>query len=126
MRNFTEMFRDEPDRFLRRHPVQAIEPGETYRTRISPQGALAAHVEIDIEITHGQLAQAAIDRLAITAAGEIGFCHCAPVAAHLENRNHVVGILFCFQIENEWWKTQHTQRCRSENSALKTGGRAIV
>ena len=66
-----------------------------------PKGAFTAQVEVDIEITHGQLSQAAINRLAITAPGEIGFRHCAPMTAHLENRNDMIGILFRFQIEDQ-------------------------
>ncbi len=32
MRNFAEMFGDEPDRLFCCHPVEMIEPGEIYRT----------------------------------------------------------------------------------------------
>ena len=75
-----------------------IESHQVHRTRIPPQGAFAAQVEVDIEITHAQLAQAAIYRFAITAAGEIGFRHRAPMPAHFENRNDMIGILFRLQI----------------------------
>jgi len=32
VRNFAKMFGDEPDRFFRCHPVEAIEAGEIHRT----------------------------------------------------------------------------------------------
>src|SRR4051812_40328325 len=113
------MFGDEPDRFLRGHPVQMIESGQIYWPRIPPQCAFAAQVEIDVEITHGQLAQAAIHRLAITAAGEIGFRHRTPMTAHFENRDDMIGVLFRFQIENEWWEPENTERSRCKNSPLE-------
>src|SRR6266487_4430233 len=113
------MFGDEPDLFVGSHPVQVIESRQVYRTRIPPQGAFAAQVEIDVEITHGQLAQSAIHRLAITAPGEIGFRHRSPMSAHLENRDDMVGVLFRFQIENQRWKSKNAKRCRTKNSALE-------
>src|SRR6266403_460525 len=63
VRDFAEMFGDEPGRFFSRHPVQMIEPREVHRTRIAPEGAFTAQVEVDVKITHGQLAQAAVHRL---------------------------------------------------------------
>src|SRR5207237_5709429 len=74
----------------------------------------------------GQFAQVAINRLPITAAGEIGFCHCAPMATHLENRNDMISILLCFQIEDQWWESQNAKRSSANNSAFETGGGAIV
>src|SRR5438094_6109022 len=120
VRDFTEVFGDEPDRFFCGHPVQMIEPRKVHRARIPPQCAFAAQVEVDIEITHGQLAQAAVNRFAITAAGEIRFRYRAPVPAHFENRDNMVGVLFRFQIENQGWESQNAERGRSENSAFKT------
>ena len=32
VRNFAEMFGDESDRFVRRHPVEMVESGKIYRT----------------------------------------------------------------------------------------------
>src|SRR2546429_4893264 len=120
MRNFAEIFGNEPDRFFRGHPIQMIESCQSHRTRIAPQGPFAAQVEVDIKITHGQLAQAAINRLPIAAAGEIGFRHCAPMAAHLENRNDMISILFCFQIEDQWWESDDTKCSRAKNSTFET------
>jgi len=97
-----------------------IESREVHRTRIAPEGAFAAQVEVNVKITHGQLAQAAIHRLAITAAGEIGFRYRAPMPARLENRNDVIRVLFRFQIKNQRWKSENAERGRAKNSALKT------
>ncbi len=108
VRNFTEVLGDEPGRFIRGHPVAMIESRQVYRARVTPQCAFAAEVEVNIEVTHGQLAQAAIDRLAITAPGEIGFRYGAPAAAHFENRDDMIGVLFGFQIEDQRWKSEDT------------------
>src|SRR2546425_881884 len=97
-----------------------IEPREVHRARVPPQGAFAAQVEVNIKITHGQLAQAAIHRFAITAAGEIRFRDRAPMPAHFENRDHMIAVLFRFQIENKRWKPDDAERGRAENSALET------
>ena len=120
MRNFAQMLGDEPDWFFRSHPVKMIESGEIYRTRIAAQRPFAAEVKIDVEVTHRQLAQAAVNRLAVTAAGEIGFRHCPPVPADLENRDNVVGVLFRFQIEDQWRKSENAQSGSAKDSTLKT------
>src|SRR6266481_408571 len=120
MWDFAEMFGDEPGRFFRRHPVQMIEPRQVHRTRIPPQGAFAAQVEVSVKITHGELAQSAIHRLAITAAGEIRFRYRPPVSANFKNRNYMIGVLFRFQIKNQWWKPDYTKCGRGEDSAFET------
>src|SRR5262245_371926 len=97
-----------------------IESREVHRTRVPPQSSFAAQVEVDMEITHRQLTQAAIHRLAITAARKIRFCHCAPVAAHFENRDDVIGVLFRFEIEDQRRKSQNAERSSGKNSALET------
>src|SRR5207253_3490122 len=81
---------------------------------------------VNIEITHGQLAQAAIDRFPIAAAGEIRFRHCAPVLANFENGDNMIGVLLGFQIEDQRWKAKHSERSRSKNSALEARRRAIA
>ena len=126
MRDFAEVFGDEPCRFFGGHPVQTIESRQVHWTRIASQGAFAAQVEVDVEVTHGQLAQAAVNRLAIAAAGEIGFRHRAPVPAHFEDRDDMIGVLFRFQIENQWRKSQNAERSRGEDSALETSCDTVV
>ena len=106
--------------FSASHPVEIIESRKVHWTRISPKGAFATQIKVDIEIAHGQLSQAAINGLPITAAGEIGFRHCPPMTAHLENRNDMISILFCFQIEDQRWKSDDTKCGRGKNSAFET------
>src|SRR4029453_9146423 len=103
-----------------------MQSSQVHRARVSPQRAFATQVEVDIEIAHGKFAQAAVHRLPITAAGEIGLCHSAPMPALLENGNDMIGVLFRFQIEDQWWKTENAKRCGTKNSAFQTGRRVIV
>ena len=114
------MFGEEPDRFFCGHPLEIIKSRKVYRARVPPQGAFAAQVEVDVEIAHRELAQGAIDGLAVTAAGEIRFRHGAPVSAHFKNRDDMIGVLFRFQIENQRRKTENTERSRRKNSAFET------
>src|SRR5947199_10329998 len=114
------MFGDEPDRFFRAHPLAIIKTRQVHRARVAPQGAFAAQVEVNVKITHGQLAQGAINGFAITAAGEIGFGHRTPMPAYLENRNDVIGVLLRFQIEDQRWESQNAEGSRPENSAFET------
>src|ERR1041385_20588 len=114
------MFGDEPDWFLRSHPVETIKSCQIHRTRIAPERAFAPQVEIDIKIAHGQLAEAAINGLAITTAGEVRFRRCAPMAAHLENRDNVICVLVCFQIEDQRRESDDSQRGRGKNSSFET------
>src|SRR5205807_9332349 len=97
-----------------------IEAREIDRLRVTTQGAFAAKVEVDVEVTHGQLAQGAIDRLAITAASEIGFCHRTPATAHFKNCEDMICIVHCFEIPEQWWKSQNTQRRSGEDGPFKT------
>src|ERR1700751_3689494 len=120
------MLGDEPDRFFCGHPITIIKSCQVYRTRVAPQSAFATQVEVDVEITHGELAQSAIDRFAISAAGEIRFCHRTPMSAHFENCDDVICILLRFQIEDQWWKPENTQRTCSENPSLETRRHSIV
>lgn len=94
------MFGNKPDRLVRCHPVPAIEAREIHRPRESAQRAFESQIEIDVEVTHRQFAQRAINRLAITAAAEVRFRDCAPMSTHFKDREDMVGVLFRFQIEN--------------------------
>src|SRR5207247_7064485 len=114
-----EIFGDEPDRFFRAHPVQIIESRQVHRALIPPQGAFAAQVEVDVEVTHGELAQSTINGFAITAAGKIGFRYRTPVPTDFEYRDDVIGVLFRFQIEDQRRESKDAERGRTENAALK-------
>ncbi len=113
------MFGDKPDGCVGGHPIQSIETREIHRTRVAAQGPLEPQIEVNIEVTHRQLAQGAINGLAITASRKIRFRDRAPVAAHFENRNHVVGVAFRFEIEDQWRESENTKRGRGEDSAFK-------
>src|SRR6266567_2603175 len=108
MRKRSKVFRDKPDAALGSHPMAIIEARKIDRLGVATQGAFAAKIEVDVEVTHGQLAQRAIDRLAITAATEIRFCHCAPTTANVENREHVIRIIHCFEVPEQRRKSQNT------------------
>src|SRR4029453_7820653 len=97
-----------------------IESSEVHWAGVPSQRAFATEIEINIEITHGQLTESPIHRLPVTAAGEIGLCHGAPMPAHLENGNDMIGVLFRFQIEDQWWETENAKRSRAKNSAFET------
>ena len=120
MRDVAEVFGNEPDRFFCGHPMAIIKSCQVYRARVPSQCAFAAQIEIDVEVTHGQLAQASIHRLAIATPAEIGFCYRAPVSANFENRDDVIGVLFRFQIEDQRWKANYAQGGSGENSAFET------
>ena len=119
MWNFAQVFGNEPDWFVRRHPVEMIESTKIHRPRVPPQGPLAPQIEINIEVAHGQLAQGAVNRLAVPAAGEIRFRHRTPMSANLENSDDMVGVLLGFQIEDQRWKSKHSKPSRGKNSALE-------
>src|SRR3954467_3365607 len=48
------------------------------------------------------------------------------MSPHFENRNHVISILFCLQIENQRRKSENPQRGRGENRAFEARSRALV
>src|SRR2546423_8631413 len=114
------MFGDKPDRLVGSHPIKMVEARKIHRARIATQGALESQIEISIEIAHRQLAERAIDRLAITTTGEVGFRHRAPVAARFENSYDMVGVLFRFEIEDERRKTENAKCGCRKNSAFET------
>ena len=71
MGNVAQVPGNEPDGLIRRHPIEMIETSQVHRTRIGAEGALESEIEIDVEVTHRQFAQRAIDRFAISAPGKI-------------------------------------------------------
>src|SRR5204863_8294439 len=103
-----KIFRDKPNAPFGSHPMAVIESRKVDRLGVTTQGAFAAKIEVDVEVTHGQLAQRAIHRLPVTAATEIGFCHCAPATAHLENREDVIRIVDGFEVPEQRRKSQNS------------------
>ncbi len=91
--------RDAEDGLLGGHPVLAIEAGEVDGAGERVQGAFAAHVEIHIEVAHGELAQSAVDGFAIAASAVVGFGHRAPMAVHAIEGEDVVGVVVGLEIE---------------------------
>src|SRR2546423_5140693 len=100
----------------------AIEPGEVHRLRVAPQGSFAAQVEVDVEITQRELAERSINRLAITAPGEIRFRERSPMPAQFENSENVIGVLIRLEIENERGKSENAECRGREDRALEAMG----
>ena len=71
MRDFAEIFGDEPDIFLGGHPTERIEPRQIHRPGKSPEGSFTAQVEINVEVAQGEFAERAVNRFAITTAGKV-------------------------------------------------------
>ena len=71
VRNVAKMLGDEPHWLFRRYPAQSIELRKVHRARITAERALETEVEINVEVTHRQLTQRAINRLAVTTTGEV-------------------------------------------------------
>src|SRR5258708_32968146 len=120
MWNVAEMFGDKPHRLLSRHPVQSIETREVYWPRIAAQRPFKSQIEINIKVAHRQFAQRAINGLTITTADEIRFRNRAPMSADFENRDHVIGVLLGFQIEDERRKSENAKRGGGENCSFQT------
>src|SRR5207244_6759063 len=121
-----KMFRDKPNGLVSRHPLQAIETREVYRPRVAAERPLKSEIEINVEVAHRQFAERAINRLAISAAGEVRFGDRAPVSANFENRDYVIGVLLGFEIENERRKTENAQSGRGKNCSLEAGSGAFM
>jgi len=96
VRDLAKMFGDKPGRFLGCHPIKMVEARQVHWARVATQSALESQIEINIEVAHRELAQRAIDRLAITTAGEVGFRDRAPMSAHLKDRDYVISVLLRF------------------------------
>ena len=126
VRDFAKIFGDEPNWFVRRHPIAVVKPRQVYRARIAPERSLEPQIEINIEVTQRQFPQSAINRLAITAAREIRFGNGPPMAAHFEDGYDMVGIAIGLEIKNQRRKSEHSKRSRCENSAVQARCRLIA
>ncbi len=124
VRDLAKMFGDKPDRFLGCHPIETVEPRQVHWARVATQGALESQIKINIEIAHREFSQAPIDRLAITAAGEVGFRDRAPMSAHFKDREYVFGVLLRFQNQDERRKAEDT-KCSGRSCKTRFGERAV-
>jgi len=48
------------------------------------------------------------------------------VAAHFEDGQNMVGIVFCFQVENERWNAQHAKSGCGKDGAFQTMRRTFA
>ena len=103
-----------------------IEAREIYWARAAAKRALEAEIEVNIKVTHGQFTQRSVNRLAIAATSEVGFCDCAPSPAHFENCDDMIGVALGFKIEDQRRKTKDPQRGRGKDPAVEAGCRVIV
>ncbi len=120
--DIAKVVRHDPDVLFRGHPIVGIELGEVYRARVTAQGAFAAQIEIDVEVAQGQLAQGAVDRLAISAAREVGFCDRAPMVPDFEDGDDMIGVVIRFQVEKQRRETDHSERGGGEGGAFQAMG----
>lgn len=126
VRDIAEMIGNEPNVLFRGHPVVAIETREIHRTRVAAESALAAQVEIDMEVTQRQLAQGSVNRFAISATGEVRLSHCAPMTPHFEDGKDVIGVVVGFQIQKQRRVTKAAESGRGEDGALEAMGGAFA
>src|SRR5579862_3743446 len=101
MLDIEQMIDDKPNRFVSRHPVLRIKALKVDRARVASKRALAAQVEISIEIAQRQFAQAAIHGLAPAASGIVRFGDRAPAAVLLEYGDNVIGIVLSLEVEDQ-------------------------
>src|SRR5258706_16064579 len=80
MRNVAQVFSDEPWVLFGGHPVEVVKARQVDGTRITPQGALAPEIYIDVEVTHGKLTQRAEDGVEPGASRKVRPGHRAPTA----------------------------------------------
>lgn len=100
---------NEPDVFLRSHPMQVVEACEVHRLRVGAQGTLAAQIVVVLEVTERQLAKRAIDGRAKAEAGEVGFGDSTPEAARAIESDNVVVVANGFEIHDEGRKAVGAQ-----------------
>src|SRR5512143_781220 len=71
VRYFEQQLGDRPHRLFCGHPLDVVKAAEVDGPAVAPQGALAAIVEVIVEVAHGEFANGAVDRLAVAQAREI-------------------------------------------------------
>ena len=121
VRDLEQVLGDPPEILLGRHPAgpPPVEARQIDRARVGAQGAVAAQVDVAVEVAHDQLAQAPVHRLAIAQPREVRLGDGAPVPAAPEHRHHVIGVLHRLQVQQERREAEHPQRRRREHRALQ-------
>src|SRR5438093_124904 len=99
---------------------------EIHRPRERPQRSLTPEVEVRVEVAHDQLAQRAMDGLAVREAVVVRLSDRAPQAAVLEHSNNVIGVMFGLEVEEERGEPEHAEPCCGEDRRLETVRRPLV
>src|SRR5262249_37420414 len=76
-------------------------------------------IEVVLEVTHGELAQAAIHRLARAQTGVIGFSDRAPESADAVDGHDMVGIANSLEIDDEGRVADQAQRGGAKQRAFQ-------
>jgi len=119
MSNGKKVLRDKPKMFSRGHPIKTIKTRQINWSRKSPQRPLPPKIEVNIEVTQGKFAQSAIHRLAVAASGVVRLGDRPPVASAAVNRDHVIGIVLGFEIEDQRRISVSPQRSGRQSRALE-------
>ena len=83
-----EVLGDPPEIVRRRHPAgtEPVEAGEVDRQRVGSEGPLPPEVHVAVEVAHHELAETAVDRLAVPEPREVRLGDGAPAAVEPERR----------------------------------------
>src|SRR5881396_2108791 len=126
VRDSQEVLGDEPHIFLRDHPLAIVESRQIHWPRERAERAIAAQVEVLLEVAQRKLAQRAVDRLAVPAARVIRLRDRTPMTADLEQRDDMVGVVLRLEIEEQRRETEHAERRRAEDRALEAVRRSLT
>src|SRR5512146_1078323 len=107
MRHFEEKLGNGPQRLFCRHPLDVVKTAEVDGAAVAAQSALAAIVEVIVEVTHGEFANGSIDRFAVTQARKIGLGDSSPTAVNPVNSENMIGILDGLQVHDQWREAIH-------------------
>ncbi len=107
-----------PGAVLHRHPVGGHHAPQVVGHRVSAQRLVVALVVVLVQVGHGELAQARVNRVAPAQADAVGLGDRAPAAVAPEQRHHVVEILHRLQVEQQRRLALDPQRAGGEHGAL--------
>jgi len=93
---------------------------EIERSRVATQSFSAGPIGVFVEIRQGQFAHRAIDRIAPTQDGVIGFTDRAPITALSEKRHYMIIVALGLQIKQERFLAGEPQSDRGQKRPLKT------